>query len=310
MPGSSSEKPIAVYGAMAANLLIAISKFVAAFVTGSSAMLSEGIHSVVDTGNEVLLLLGIHRSQRPADEMHPFGHGKELYFWSLIVAILLFGLGGGMSVYEGIAHIANPEEIRNPIWSYAVLGIAVIAEGASFTIAFRQFRARHPGEPFWRALHNSKDPAIFTVLGEDFAAIVGIAIAFLGIYLSLRLGDPRLDGCASIGIGVVLAAVAVFLAIETRGLLVGESADPRTVLRIRQLAESDPAVERVRRTLTMHLAPRQILLNLDLEFKPRISSDEVAAAVDRVEASVRREYPEVTNIFIEAEALRRSQAPA
>jgi cation diffusion facilitator family transporter len=300
-----SERPITVYGAITSNLVIAAAKFVAAFLSGSSAMLSEGIHSVVDTGNELLLLLGVHRARKPADELHPFGHGQELYFWSLIVAILLFGLGGGMSIYEGISHLQHPTDIHDPIPNYVVLGIALVAEGSSWTIALKKLlEKKKEGQGLWRALRASKNPAVYTVLAEDSAAMMGIAVAFLGVFFGHRLRNPYVDGAASIVIGLILATVACFLAFESRDLLIGESADPDAVQRIRQLAEADPDVVRVARPLTMHFGPDQVLLNLDIEFRPNLSAAEVTAAVDRLEASIRKERPNIRRIFIEAESLK------
>lgn len=302
---ASSESTTAVYGAIAANLVIAVSKFVAAFITGSSAMISEGIHSVVDTGNQLLILLGIHRSRRPADDMHPFGYGKELYFWSLIVAMLLFGLGGGMSFYEGIRHIRHPRPLEDPTWNYVVIGIAVLVEGAAWWIALQQLLKTRGDRSLWQALRSSKDPAIYTVLAEDTAAILGLLTAFLGIYLGHRLDSPYFDGGASLVIGVILAATAVFLARESKGLLVGESADPTMLESLCRLVASEPGVERVGRPLTMYFGPQQILLNLDVQFRDQLSAAETAAVVDRIEQVIRREYPQIKRIFIEAETFKR-----
>jgi len=301
----ASERPITVYGAIVANVVIAVAKFVAGAVSGSSAMLSEAIHSVVDTGNELLLLLGIHRSKKPADELHPFGYGKELYFWSLIVAILLFGLGGGMSIYEGISHLRHPVVIRNPTWNYVVLAIVLVAEGTSWTIAMKKFLERKKqGQGLWRALRASKNPAIFVVLAEDSAALAGIAVAFLGVLLGHRLQNPYLDGLASMVIGSLLTTVAGFLVYESRDLLVGESADEEVVQSIYKVAEADPAVVGVSRPLTMHFGPEQVLLNLDIEFRPNLSASEVTAAVDRLEKRIRAKRPNVKRIFIEAQSLK------
>lgn len=310
MASGHSRRPIAVYGAIASNLAIAVAKFAAAFVTGSSAMLAEGIHSVVDTGNELLLLLGLHRSRRPGDELHPFGHGKELYFWSLIVAILLFGVGGGMSVYEGISHLQHPREIRDAVWNYVVLAVAFLAEGTSWTIALRQLLRQRRGRGLWHTVRASKDPSVYTVLAEDTAALAGVVVAFLGVYLGHRLGKPDLDAAASMVIGLILAAVAVFLAFESRGLLVGESADRAVVERIREITEADPGVDRVRRLLTMHLGPEQVLLNMDLAFRPGLGASDLPGVVERVEEGIRREFPEIDRIFIEVGPFRRGSEGA
>ena len=291
--------PIAVYGAIAANSIIAVAKFIAAAMSGSSAMLAEGIHSVVDTGNEMLLLLGIHKSNKPADELHPFGHGKELYFWCLIVAIILFGVGGGMSIYEGIVHIRHPSEIKDPFWNYLVLGIAFASEGTSWIIAMRELLHRKRQISVWRAVRASKDPSIFVVICEDSAALAGILVAAGGVYFGHRLKNPYLDGIATIIIGLILGAVAVFLAHESKGLIVGESADKEIVQGVRVIVEKDHGVEKVQRLLTMHLGPEQILLNMDLLFSEKVSLTDLPDVIKRVEGSIRSTYPEIKQIFIE-----------
>ncbi len=306
----TQERPIAVYGAIVANLLIAITKFVAASFTGSSSMLSEGIHSVADTGNQGLLLLGIKRSSKPADDTHPFGYGQELYFWSLVVAIILFGVGGGMSIYEGITHFLNPGPLEDPLWNYVTLGLAVLFEGTSFTIALRELLHANSGNDLsiWQAIHQSKDPTIFVVIFEDFSALVGLGLAFLGVFLSHRLDSPRLDGVASICIGLLLAVVSVVLAYESKGLLLGESADSETVKSIRSLVSADDDIRSVRQPLTMHFGPNEVLLNLDVEMEPHLSSAEVAAAVDRLESKIRQKHPEIKRIYVEADQLGPAQS--
>lgn len=301
---ASQERPLAIYGAMGANLLIAVTKFVAAGLSGSSAMLSEAIHSLVDTGNQLLLMLGLKRSRRPADDAHPFGHGKELYFWSLIVAVALFGVGGGMSAYEGISHLRHPHPLEDPRWNYVVLGIAFLFEGASWVIAFRQLRSGIRDQGLWKAIHEHKDPSILTVFFEDSAALAGLAVAFLGVFLGHQLGNRYADGIASIVIGLLLAAVAAFLVYETRGLLLGESADPEVVQDIRRLARDLPAVAEVRRPLTMHLGPDEVLLNLDVEFRPEASAGQITAAIDHLEREIRERHPEIRRIFVEARSLQ------
>lgn len=304
MKSGASEHPITVYGAIGANLIIAVTKFSAGFLTGSSAMLSEGIHSSVDTGNQLLLLLGLRQSAKPADDQHPFGHGPDLYFWSLIVAMLLFGLGGGMSIYEGITHLEHPSELSDPTWNYVVLAISFVVEAVAFGIAFRELlRQRRPQEGFWQAVRSSKDPTVYTVLAEDTAALSGIVIAAVGVFLAHRYQNPVFDGAASIVIGLVLAAVAIFLAYESRSLLVGESAHPEVVRGIHRLAGEDRGVRQVRRPWTMHLGPRELLLTMEIDFAPDLSAAEVTAAVDRLESQIRQNYPEVRHIFIEAESL-------
>jgi cation diffusion facilitator family transporter len=300
MKSGSSTTPITIYGAIGANLIIAVAKFVAALFTGSSAMLSEGIHSVADTGNQLLLLLGIRRARVPPDDLHPFGHGKEIYFWSLIVAIILFGVGGGMSLYEGIVHLQHPTPIRNPLWNYAVLGVGVVVEGAAWLIALREIlKVQAEGQSLWQAVRHSKDPAVFTVLGEDSAALVGLVVAFLGVFLAHQLDMPALDGAASIVIGIILIVVASFLAYESRDLIVGESARPALVEGVRDVLESEKAVETVERLLTMHLGPRDVLVATEVRFDPKLSVPDVEAAMERVEQRIQEEYPVVGQIFIE-----------
>lgn len=302
----------AVYAAIAGNLAIAVTKFIAASVTGSSAMLSEGIHSLVDTGNGLLLLLGIRRSRKPPDPDHPFGHGKELYFWTLIVAILIFAVGGGMSVFEGIVHLRHPSELNDPTWNYVVLALAAAFEGFTWSVAYRELRKTRGQRNLWEAFRASKDPTTFTVLVEDSAAMLGLLVAFLGVYFGHQFHNPYLDGAASIVIGIILGVVAIALSHESKGLLVGESADPEVLASIRALAEADPAVERIGPPLTMHLGPHEVLLNLDIQFRKGMSAAEVEAAVDRLEKAIRAKHPEVKRIFIEAESLtagRQASAP-
>jgi len=306
-----AESKVAIYGAIGANVAIAATKFVVAGITGSSAMLSEGIHSAVDTFNGVLLLVGIRLSQRPATPEHPFGHGKELYFWSLIVAVLIFGLGGGVSFYEGIQHIRKPEPMRDPTWNYVVLALAFVFEGTSFLIALRQFRAQARGVPFWRALGQSKDPTTYTVLAEDSAARIGLAVAALGIYLSHRFGMPELDGAASVVIGLLLAGVAVLLIGQARGLLIGEGIRPETARAIRSLAMEQPSVSDVGHVLSMYIGPDEVLAIVDVNFKEGTATGEAADAITAIEGQVRARFPMIRRLFIEAsEAPVETVAPA
>jgi cation diffusion facilitator family transporter len=295
-----AESKIAIYGAIAANVAIAATKFVVAGITGSSAMLSEGIHSAVDTFNGVLLLIGIRLSKRPATPEHPFGHGKELYFWSLIVAVLIFGLGGGVSMYEGIQHIRHPEPMRDPTWNYVVLGLAVLFEGASFFVALREFRRQAHGVPFWQALGQSKDPSTYTVLAEDSAALAGLGVAALGIYLSHRLDMPALDGAASVVIGLLLAGVAVLLISQAHGLLIGEGIRPETARTIRSLAMQQPSVQDVGHVLSMYIGANEVLVVIDLNFKEGTATGEAADAIAAIEQQVRTRYPMIRRLFIEA----------
>jgi cation diffusion facilitator family transporter len=298
----TGESKVAIFAAIAANLLIAITKFIAAFFSGSSAMLSEAIHSLVDTGNGALLLVGVRQSQKPYDATHPFGYGKELYFWPLIVAILVFSLGGGMSVYEGITHLVHPHR-GDPTWSYVVLGLAFAFESVSAFLAFKAFRKELKGGGVLATIRRSKDPTTFTVLFEDSAALAGLIVAFLGILLGDLLDNPYFDGIASILIGVILASVAVFLAYETKGLLIGEGVDPETLQSIRSIAAEDGAVQQVKKSLTMHFGPHEVLLAIDIEFKQHLSANEVADAINRLETAIRARHPEIRHIFIEAKAL-------
>jgi cation diffusion facilitator family transporter len=300
---SDSERPLAIYGAMAANLVIAVTKLAAAAFSGSSSMLSEGIHSLVDTGNQLLLLLGLKKSRKPADESHPFGHGKELYFWSLIVAVALFGVGGGMSIYEGITQLLHPRPLSDPLWSYVVLGVAFLFEGISWVIALRVLLPDIRKDGLRKMLLTTKDPSVLTVLGEDTADLIGIAVAFIGIFLGHRLHSPRADGIAAVVIGLVLAAVAVFLIYQSKRLLLGESADAEVVESIRAAASAVPGIERVGRPLTMHFGPDEVLLNLEVHFLPHLAAAELSAAVDRLEHTIRDKHPEIHRIFIEARAL-------
>ena len=303
MAGGSSHKPTTVYAAIVANGLIAIGKFIVAGFTGSSAMLSEAIHSVADSGNQALLLLGIRLSRREPSPDHPFGHGKELYFWSLIVAIVLFGVGGGISLYEGLIHLQHPAELSDPFWNYVMLGIAVILETAAFVIAFRALVRVAGEESMWQAVRTSKDPTIFVVLFEDAAALAGLLVAFLGIFFAHQLNMPVLDAVASIVIAGILMSVAVFLAYESRKLLLGEAARPDIVAAVKQIAMADEAIAEARQPMTMHFGPAEILLNMDLRFEKGLSTAEITAAVDRIEAAIRKRYPQVKRIFIEVDAL-------
>ncbi len=304
----AAESKKAVLAAIAGNAAIATIKFAAASVTGSSAMLAEGIHSLVDTGNGGLLLLGLQRSKRPADEAHPFGHGQELYFWSLIVALAIFGIGGGMSIYEGIIHLRNPSPLEDPTWNYVVLAAAAIFEGASWWIAYRQLRKVHPETPVLRVIREGKDPSIFTVVVEDSLALVGLAIAFLVVFLGHRLDNPYIDGVGSILIGLLLASAAFLLAAESRGLLLGEAMSPDVVREIKEIVQADPAVAELGPVLTMHLGPEDVLLNLEVAFEPGLAANEIRAAVDRIEERLRERFPEITRVFIEVGSLRAAEA--
>lgn len=298
-----SESKKAIFAAIAGNLLIAATKFTASFFTGSSAMLSEGIHSVVDTGNGLLILFGDYKSRKPADEHHPFGHGRELYFWALIVAISIFAVGGGMSIYEGIEHIRHPTEATNATWNYAVLGISMVFEGISWWFGWRAFSKVKKDTPLLKAIHASKDPTVFIVVLEDSTALLGLVIAFLGIFLGQQFNSPYFDGAASILIGLLLGLVALFLASETKGLLIGEAVNDDTLKDIRAIAQSDESVERVGKSLSLHLGAHDILLTLELRFRKNISAADLRSAIRRVEEAIQAKHPDITRIYFEAASL-------
>ena len=306
MTGNSK---IAIYGALAANLCIAAVKFIAASVTGSSAMISEGIHSTVDSGNSLLLLLGMKRSQRPPDKGHPFGHGKEIYFWALIVAILVFSLGGGMSVYEGITHLQHPQELKDPFWNYIVLFSSMIFEGASLIYTIRQFNKNRGKSGFWKEVSLSKDPGLFAVIYEESAAIMGLLIALAGVFLGHYFNNPVYDAVASMLIGLVLIIVAIIMVKESKGLLVGESANSTIVKGIYNLVESDPKVETLYFPLTMHLAPNEILLALDVEFQKDMTVDELFTTINQLEEKIKDTFPSVKKIYIEAKNFGGNERP-
>ncbi len=296
-----------VIAAFIGNGLIAITKFGAAAVTGSSAMFSEAVHSIVDTGNQALMLYGIKRSQRPADARHPFGYGRELYFWAFIVAMLLFSTGAGVSVYEGVHKILDPQPVTDAYINYIVLGLAMVFEGAAFWFAFKEFNRVKGGRGYFAAVRVSKDPALFTVLLEDAAALLGLVIAFVGITLAQVLDMPALDGVASVAIGLVLAGTALLLAYESKGLLIGEAAKPEVLAKLRRILGAEHGVDRINEILTMHMGPRDVLLNLSLDFRSSLSSDEVEAEVTRLERQIKAALPEITRVFIEAESRGRGR---
>jgi len=300
-----------VYAAVGGNFAIAITKFIASAMTGSSAMLSEGIHSLVDTGNGLLLLWGIRQSGKPADKEHPFGYGKELYFWTLIVAILIFAVGGGISLYEGIIHLQHPARLGDPTINYLVLGLAMLFEGWAWTVAFREFRKRkQAGVGYLRAVRASKDPTTFTVLFEDTAAMLGLIVAFVGVFLGHTLQQPWFDGAASVLIGLILAGTAIFLAYESKGLLIGEAVAPQTRADITRACEAEPPVKRLVRALSMHLGPDDVLLTLEIEFQRGLPAEETTAAIERLDRTIRGEHPEIRHIFVEAQSVSPSSRPA
>jgi cation diffusion facilitator family transporter len=301
---ASSSKSV-IIAALIGNGLIAITKFFAALFTGSSAMFSEGIHSVVDTGNQALLLFGLRQAKKPADERFPFGHGKEIYFWGFMVAILIFAVGAGLSIYEGIKHLIHPSHIENPTVNYVVLGLAFLFEGAAWWFALRAFRKAKGEWGYLEAVHRGKDPSMFIVLFEDSAAMLGLIVAFLGILLGQVTGIVYFDGVASIVIGLILGGTAIWLAYETKSLLIGESANIRVVEGIRNIARAHENVRHVNEVLTLHMGPEYILLNLSVNFPDHLTADEVEETVAELEREIKAEFPDVKRIFIEAEERRR-----
>ena len=304
-----AESKKSIYAAIAADTGIAISKFVAAGFSGSSSMLAEGIHSVIDAGIVALMLVGISRSRKPPDPRHPFGHSRELYYWSNVVALMLFSLGGGMSVLEGVNRLIHPKGPESPYWSYGVLVVSAALGAYSFSVAYRQLRRSQPGKRLSEAIKTSKDPRDFSVFLVDSADLIGVALAFAGILGGQILGSPYPDAVAAVLIGLVLAAVAAVLANETRHLLVGESADEEIVRDIRAIAESDPTVEIAPRPFTMHLGPDEVLLALDVRFHDGLSAEEVRQAVHRMERAIQRKHPEVKRIFLEVNSLDGQRSP-
>jgi cation diffusion facilitator family transporter len=291
-----------IYAALAANLAIAAIKFLAAWFTGSSAMLSEAIHSTVDTSNELLLLLGLRQSQQPASARRPFGYGRELYFWAFIVAIFIFAIGGGLSLYEGYEHLRHPAPLSSPTWNYVVLALAFCFDGASFLIARRSFDKQRGRRPFWTAFRASKDPSVFVVLFEDASALLGLLLAFLGIFLSHWLNMPALDGVASIGIGVLLLVVAGLLLRETKSLLLGEPAEPALLEKITELVCAEPAITHVEAPLSSYLGPQEILVVLPVEFAPELAAAQVTQVIERLRAAIQTAHPSVQHVFIQPTA--------
>lgn len=297
---SSTNRKV-IYAALLGNSLIAITKFIAAVFTGSSAMLSEGIHSLVDTGNQVLLLYGIKRSKIPADARFPYGHGKEIYFWSFVVAILIFAVGAGVSIYEGVHGLMNPTPIDSPMINYIVLGLAMIFEGAAWYFALTEFTRAKGKWGYFEAVQKGKDPSIFVVLFEDSAAMLGLIVAFAGILASQLTGNYSFDGIASILIGLILAGTAVWLAYETKSLLIGESALPKVTDGIRSIISPYPEVDRINEILTLHMGPEFILLTLSIDFQNDLPVGDLEKLVARMTRSIKGAYPEIKRVFIEAE---------
>ena len=305
----ASSRKLVIYAALVGNSLIALMKFVAAFITGSSAMFSEGIHSVVDTGNQILLLYGLKQSKKPADDQFPFGHGKEIYFWSFIVAIMIFAVGAGISIYEGIHRLGNPVAIENILINYIVLGLALVFEGGAWYFALKEFRREKGDSGYLEAVHRGKDPSIFVVLFEDSAAMLGLTVALIPTALTQLTGNLYLDGVASIVIGLILAGTAAWLAVETKSLLIGESANNHVVRGIRKLALTIRNINHVNEVLTMHMGPDFILVNISVEFSDQATATDIEDAVALLDDKIKKAYENVQRVFIEAEA-RHSVLPS
>jgi len=293
---------IVVFAALLGNILVAVTKLAAAFVTHSSAMLSEALHSVVDTSNELLLLYGAYRAKRPANDRHPLGYGRESYFWSFIVSVLIFALGAGASIYTGVVHIFHPATIEHPIVNYVVLGLSGVFEGASWWVAFREFRARKGKQGYLEAAEKTKDPSTLTVFLEDSAALIGIAIALAGTAGTQLLDMPILDGAASIAIGVLLAVIGGFLARENKKLLIGEGATPAVLESVRRIARKEKGVAHFNGMLSIHLAPQQVVAALSLEFESTLDAGEIQIVVKRLEMHIRRRHPEVVLVLVKPQS--------
>ncbi len=292
-----------IYSALMADILIATTKFIAGTHTNSSSMISEGIHSLVDTVNQVLLLYGLKRSKKPADKLRPFGYGKELYFWSFIVSILIFGLGGGLSIYQGILHIRNAQQLGDPSWNYAVLGFSLIFDGGSFLIAIKEFNKARGDLSFWKAIIQSKDPSTFLVLFEDGAAVLGLFIVFILMLCSHAYNLPALDGVASILVGLLLVFASLILARESRSLLMGEGIAPETQQKIKALAEKDPSVIKVGSILSTYEAPEEVVLMLIIYFKPDLDTEQITNAIERIRKAIKEEFERIEFVIIQPQGI-------
>jgi cation diffusion facilitator family transporter len=294
-----------IYAAIVANLGIAAAKFIVAAITGSAAMLAEGIHSAVDTGNEFLLLVGERNSEKPPDKRHPFGYGKALYFWALLVALSVFSLGGGLSIYHGITALRHPEPLQDPMWNYVVLGVSACFEGYSWNVSRKALnKRRKAGASLWQTVHASKDASVFTVFIEDTAALLGLAIAAVGITLGHVFDSPYFDPAASVLIGLLLVGAAFALARETGALLVGEGIGTEATRRVCEILRDDPSIEDVGKLLSMQLGPDEVLLTAAVRFNRGMRIDEVEAAIERLEKAVAAVYPAIRHIYFESGALR------
>jgi cation diffusion facilitator family transporter len=290
-----------IYFALAANVAIAIAKFVAGSITGSGAMVSEGVHSLVDSINELLLLYGIYRSNKQRDKQHPFGYGRDLYFWSFIVAILIFGLGAGVSFYQGVTHLKSPGLTGHLGWNYAVLAFSLIFDGGSFLVAFRDFNKTRGGDSLWAAIVKSKNPASFMVLFEDGAAILGLLAVTVCLLIEGWTRNPYMDGIASIIIGVILTIASALLARESRSLLMGEGISTQTEQRIISIVKEDPSVRAVKRIFSMYESPDEVLLVIIISFDPLMTAAKLTEGMAGIKKRIEEQYPKINYIIIQPE---------
>lgn len=306
------ESTVSVIAAIVGNILVGIVKFIAAAISGSAAMVSEGIHSIVDSGNGILVLYGIHASKKKPDLEHPFGYGKTLYFFAFIVAVLIFALGGGVSIFKGITAFqqASTAELGDPTLNYVIIFLAMIIEGTSLAIALRQVFKEKGDQTLWQFIRNGKDPSHFTVVLEDSAAEAGLLVALVGVFGAHALGNPHIDAVASVVIGLLLVVVAIILLRETKGLLIGEGLDGKEIEEVVEIVEKDECVRKCGRVLSMYMGPEDMLLTLDIAFKPEARETEVMRSIDRIEAAVASRFPQANRIFVEVESLRNVVAQA
>jgi cation diffusion facilitator family transporter len=299
----AEESRRAVFAAIAGNVLITVAKFIAAAFSGSAAMLAESIHSLIDTGNGALVLYGMRRSRKPADLEHPFGYGHELYFWTMLVGMIVFGLGGGMSIITGMSHLTHPKPPEDTTLNYIVIGVAAIFEAGSWYFGVKAFRHEQHGRGIIETIRATKDPTTFAVVLEDSAALVGLALAFLGIFLSVWLHAPWLDGAASLLIGVLLCVVAFVMVYESEGLLVGEGVGRATLQRLRSILQADESVESVAKLLTIYLAPDDVLLAMELRFHSAMTAVDIRHAITRLRQNIQKEFPNIRRLFIDATSI-------
>jgi cation diffusion facilitator family transporter len=292
---------LSIYSALTANIAIAITKFVAGGISGSAAMIAEGVHSLVDSVNELLLLYGIYRSNKERDDLHPFGYGRELYFWSFIVSILILALGAGISFYQGVTHLQYPVLPSSFTWNYIVLAFSLTFEGVSFLIALRAFRKTKGDGTLWEEIRRSKDPTTFVVLFEDGAAVLGVLVVFACLLTGQLTRNPHWDGIASLGVGLLLTAASALLARESRSLLIGEGISARTERAIKTIVEKDPSVKAVLRMFSIYQSPEEVLLVLFVSFRPESTNAALPDQLNKIKDSIRDRYRKITYIIIEPE---------